>query len=159
MVALIGLDPISTSYCSLAFKMERLFPGFVDAYFGPPGVKAMGELGDAPEASDLLVQARELALAVVGSELEPSRKRFLGAQVEAMVTICRGLAGEGLPYREEVRGCFDIEAPRAPDADLDAAQAELDAILPGSGNLRAGRGGLDHVRRQRTNTWSKVSEE
>ena len=136
MVALIGLDPISTSYCSLAFKIERRFEGFVDAYFGPPGVKAMGELGDAPEAPALLAQARELASAVAGSELEPSRKRFLGAQVQAMVTICRVLAGEELPYREEVRGCFDVDAPRVPDAELDAALAELDGLLPGDGDLQ-----------------------
>ena len=135
MVALIGLDPISTSYCSLAFKIERLFPGFVDAYYGPPGVKAMAELGDPPEAAAVLEQARELAAANAGSDLEPGRRRFLGAQVQGMVTVCRVLAGEALPYREEVRGCLDVEAPRVPDAELDAALAELDGLLPGDGDL------------------------
>jgi len=136
MVALIGLDPVSTSYCSLAFKVERRFPGFVDAYVGPPGVKVMAELGDAPEAAALVDQARTLAEAVAESDLEPGRKRFLAAQLEAVVTICRGLAGERLPYREEVRGCFDVDAPRVPDAELDAALAELDGLLPGDGDLR-----------------------
>ena len=135
MVGLIGLDPISTSYCSLAFKIERLFPGFVDAYYGPPGVKAMAEFGDAPEAAALVEQARTLASAVADSDLEPSRKRFLGAQVAAMVTTCRVLAGESLPYRDEVRGCLDVDAPRVPDAELDAALVELDGLLPGDGSL------------------------
>lgn len=137
MVALIGLDPVSTSYCTLAFKIERLFPGFVDAYYGPPGVKAMAELGDAPEAAALLERAHELAAAVAGSthDLAPSRKRFLAAQIQGMVTTCRVLAGEALPYREEVRGCLDVDATRVPDPELDAALAELDALLPGDGDL------------------------
>ena len=135
-MSLIGLDPISTSYCSLAFKIERVFPGFVDAYYGPPGVRAMADFGPALEPVELIAQAQELGRAVAESGLPEQRKRFLGVQVRAMETVCRMVAGEGLPYRDEVRGCFDIEVEKTPDAVFDAAITELDGLLPGEGSVR-----------------------
>jgi hypothetical protein len=135
-VSLIGLDPISTGYCSLAFKVERLFPGFVDAYVGPPGVRAMAELAPEVDARGLLAQAQEIGAAVAESELPEGRKRYLGAQLRAVETICRMLAGDGLAYREEVCGCLDIVSERTPEADFDAAISELDDILPGEGSVQ-----------------------
>jgi hypothetical protein len=54
-----------------------------------------------------------------------------------MLATCRRLAGDELPYREEVQDCFDILPERTPEATFGAAIAELDALLPGDGDVPA----------------------
>jgi hypothetical protein len=54
-----------------------------------------------------------------------------------MLAISRGLAGDVLPYREEVRVLFDIEPEATPEAVYDIAIAELDRLLPGDGPIAA----------------------
>jgi hypothetical protein len=134
----VALDPISHEYVTLAFGLERLVPGFVDAYVGPPAVKAAALDGDAPEPRLLQDQLRSLLIRIAESDdLVASRVGYLAAQLEAMLTICRGLAGETIAYPDEVRHLFDVDAKRVPDATFQAAIAELDAILPGTGPVTA----------------------
>jgi hypothetical protein len=66
------------------------------------------------------------------------RKSYLEAQLRGMETTARRLAGEPIGYRDEVRACFDIEPAHTPEAAFEAANAELEALLPGTGDL-AGR--------------------
>ncbi|MDP9365676.1 MAG: hypothetical protein M3Q10_15885 [Chloroflexota bacterium] len=127
------LDPISGDYVGLAFGIERHVPGYVDAYVGPAAVKEAALAGDAPEPARLLETARTLAVRVAEAEAPETRVGFLTAQVGAMIATCRRLAGEDLPYAEEVRACFDVEPERTPEAVFDAAIAELDGLLPGNG--------------------------
>jgi hypothetical protein len=84
----------------------------------------------------LLVRARELADAIVAADLIDSRRDFVAAQVGAMVTICRKLAGEPIDYVDEVRTLFDVEPAFTPEAAFDTAIAELDDLLPGEGDVR-----------------------
>jgi hypothetical protein len=130
------LDDLSREYIALAFGIERVFPGFVDAYFGPPEVKETALAGDSPAPAALLARAHELEEAVAAADLLDSRREFLGAQVRAMATVCRMLAGEAVDYRDEVRSLFDIEPGFTPEAVFDAAIAELEELLPGEGDVR-----------------------
>lgn len=130
----VPLDPISDEYVTLAFAIDRLVPGFVDAYGGPPEVKAAALAGDASEPRLLADQLQGLLMRVAEADLPDSRVGYLAAQLEAMLTICRGLAGETIAYTDEVRHLFDVEAERTPDAVLAAAITELDDILPGDGS-------------------------
>ena len=52
-----------------------------------------------------------------------------------MLAIVRRVAGEELPYREEVRLLFDIEPAATPEGVYDAAIADLDSLLPGDGPI------------------------
>jgi hypothetical protein len=45
------------------------------------------------------------------------------------------LRGEPVSYAAEVRGLYDVEPKRVPEAVFDQAIAELDALLPGSGTI------------------------
>lgn len=129
------LDAISGDYVTLALAIERLVPGFVDAYHGPPELRAAALDGDPPDPKQLMSEVRGLLVRVAESDLPPSRIGYLAAQLEAMLTICRGQAGESIAYTDEVRLLFDIEPVRTPDSSFEAAIAELDAIVPGSGPL------------------------
>lgn len=130
------LDDLSHEYLSLSFAIERLFPGFIDAYFGPPEIKDAALAEPDPDPAALLARTNKLLASVAASDLVESRKDFLTAQVGAMVTICRKLAGEPVDYRDEVRTLFDIEPVFTPETAFDVAIAELDDLLPGEGDVR-----------------------
>ena len=127
------LDPVIAEYLELSLTIERLFPGFVDGYFGPPEIREAAETAPEPSAADLLRRAEALNVAVEADDLDPRRTDFLSAQTRAMVAICRKLTGDELPYREEVETFFDIAPDATPEAIFDEAIARLDALLPGTG--------------------------
>jgi len=133
---MITLNALETEYLTLSLEIERLFPGFVDAYMGPDALKTRANSGPAPDPKALLDRARRLLTDVQISDYDDGRKEFLRAQITGIVTTCRRLAGEELDYLEEVHGSFDINVAPVPDADLDRALADLDLALPGDGPVR-----------------------
>lgn len=128
-----ALDPLGRDYALLAFGIERHLPGYVDAYVGPPEVRAEGLAGDPPEPDRLLDAANRLAERVSGPGITTGRAGYLAAQVAAMTTTCRRLAGDSFAYEDEVRRLYGVEATPTPEAVFDAAIADLDAALPGAG--------------------------
>jgi hypothetical protein len=130
------LDALGTEYLTLSLEIERIFPGFVDAYMGPDAIRVRANSGDTPDPKALLDRARRLLTDVQISEYEDNRKEFLRAQIIGIITTCRKLAGEEIPYVDEVRDSFDIHVASVPDAELDASLADLDAVLPGDGPVR-----------------------
>ena len=123
---------IAEVYIRLAHAIDAHAPGFIDGYGGPP------EWADRTvrPTAEVLEQAEGL-LAEVNALPEGPRRRFLEAQARAMHIQARRLSGEVMRYVEEVRGTYDIEPPREPEATFEAALAELDAALPGAGELSA----------------------
>lgn len=131
------LDAISRSYITLAFGIEQHVEGFVDAYFGPEEVRKAALAGEPIAPADLLARANDLLQQIAGGSYPEQRKRYLAAQVRAIVATCRKIAGDSLPYREEVRESFDIEPEHTPETLFDEAIAELDTLLPGEGDVNA----------------------
>lgn len=131
------LDPLSRAYVELAFGIERHIEGTVDAYFGPPEIRDVVVAGPIPPPNALLAQANDLLDTVATADLAPSRADYLTAQAQALVTTCRKLAGEEIPYREDVRLCFDIEPEKIEDAVYEEAIAALGDALPGEGDVAA----------------------
>lgn len=129
------LDDLSQRYVELAFGLERHVEGTVDAYFGPPAIKNAALAGPAPSPHHLLDLATSLLADVQAGELPPARTDYLTAQVLALHTTCRKLAGESISYREEVRLCFDIEPEHTPDSVYENAIATLGDALPGEGDI------------------------
>jgi hypothetical protein len=126
------IDSISQRYIGLAFDLEAHVEGFVDAYFGPPELRERpGPRPPAAIADDLAALRAEVA----ASDYPPQRRAYLDVQLRGMATTARRLAGEPIAYADEVRGCFDIEPVFTPEAVFEQANAELDALLPGAGEL------------------------
>lgn len=122
------MTDVARHYIELAHGIEQHFPGYIDAYFGPEDWK--------PEAmlplAELARQAEELARAVEGLGPGP-RRAWLKAQVAAMQTTLALLQGEALPYREEVRRLYGVEAEAVPESRFEEAIAGLEDVLPGQG--------------------------
>jgi hypothetical protein len=126
------MDTISTRYIQLAYALERHVPGFVDAYTGPPALREHAPELEPAALADALATLRET---VQQADLPPERRALLAVQLRGMHTTARKLAGESISYRDEVRACFDIEPVQTPEAVFEAANAELDGLLPGAGTL------------------------
>src|SRR5205085_7796756 len=108
-------DGLGSAYVRLALAIEQHLPGYIDAYFGPPELKAQAaEAGKLP-LSELMAHARELAAAVAAYQSDAQRTRFLARQVATMQMTLRILSGEAIPFVEEVSGLYDIRPPRVPD--------------------------------------------
>ncbi len=129
------IDPIAREYLEIACGIERLRPGFIDSYFGPEEIK-LAALAAAPDAPTLLRRADALRTAIAGSDLPDDRRAFLAIQTRAMATSCRALAGETIPYEDEVRLLFDIEPTRTPEAVFAEAAEAMQTLLPGDGTVQ-----------------------
>jgi len=128
------LDAFGREYARLSFAIERYVPGFIDAYLGPVTVRAELDFDDPAGALSgyaLVAAARELLAKIPALDATEGRKGYLTKQVEDMLTTARGVAGEDLPYREEVRLLFDVEPKATPEGIYDTAIADLDNLLPG----------------------------
>ncbi len=130
------LDSLSSDYVALAFRLERHIDGLVDAYDGPVIAREAAQSTPAPPG-DLVRNADALLERIATEEIEPSRADYLTAQVSALATLARKLAGEEISYVDEVRALFDIDAERVPDDAYAAAISTLEEALPGDGPVAA----------------------
>lgn len=122
-------DPAEV-YVRLAHAIDAHEEGFVDGYGGP------AEWADRTVVEPVELRSRAEALLDAVQHVEPpGRRAFLDVQVRAMLVTIRRLCGEALPYRDEVRGLFDIEPQGRSQEELDAALENLESRVPGSGPL------------------------
>jgi hypothetical protein len=123
-------------YLELGLRLGRHVEGLVDFYYGPAEL-ADGVAAEPPaDAAALAADAARLLDALeAADELDDSRRSWLRAQVVGLETVARTLAGESIPYADEVERCYGVRPQRTPDSVLEGAHAELDDALPGSGSL------------------------
>ena len=116
-------------YLELGLRLGRHAPELIDSYYGPAGLAR--RIADEP----LLEPAR---LADDGAELLAELDdRWLAAQVRALETTARTLAGEELPYAEEIELTYGIRPRWIDEQEFERAHALLDDALPGSDDLAA----------------------
>ena len=120
---------IAERYLELGLRLGRHEPELVDSYYGPEELRQ--RIDDEPlrEPARLAADAAEL-LADVD---EP----WLAAQVRALETTARTLAGEELPYAEEVELTYGIRPRWVDEQQFERGHALLDEAIPGSGDLAA----------------------
>jgi hypothetical protein len=122
-------------YVRLGLRFDRLESGFVDAYTGDPRIRA--EIADeaAPTPEQLRDQARELLTEVESAGLPDDRADYLRGQLTGLECTARKMSGEPVAFIDEVRAYFQVDVELGDTAGYAAAQAELEALLPGSGPL------------------------
>jgi hypothetical protein len=120
-------------YLVLGLRLGRHIDGFVDAYFGPPELASLvdaesptppGELAD-----DAAALARELQFE------DEHRNTWLREQLAGCETTARRLAGEPIGWADEIERCYGVRPERVPEDRFVEAHAQLDAVLPGTGEL------------------------
>ena len=114
-------------YVRLGLRLGRHVEEAVDAYFGPPDLRAA-------VAAEPPVDPRELVSDAEGllDELEDG---WLRDQVVGLRTYVRMLAGEPGSYADEVEGCYGVRPVHTDEAVFEAAHERLEDLLPGEGAL------------------------
>jgi hypothetical protein len=129
------MDDIGRSYLSLALHLNRHLEGFVDAYFGPPELKAEVEAGELRSPENLACDASELQTEIEEGDYDPQRKEYLLAQTRTMSAVVRKLSGEEFDIVQEAELYFDITPEMADESVLQDFRGQMDSLLPGKGPL------------------------
>jgi hypothetical protein len=124
-------DPVARDYLVLALRLDQHSPGLVDSYIGPADLKAAVDIEQFRRPALLREDAAALRARVADEILEPDRRDWLDAQLVALETHAGVLAGDVLPYEEQVRRCFSWSPVRRDESHFDDAAAELERMLPG----------------------------
>ena len=127
---------VAERYLELALRIGRHDDELVEAYHGPPELEARVAAEEPQEPRRLRDAADALLSDLPASDLGPERRRWLEAQVRALHTATRRLAGEELPYAEEVELLFGITPRWYDEAGYERGRQLLDDALPGSGDVR-----------------------
>jgi hypothetical protein len=132
------MDDLARRYVLLCLRLERLVPGFVDSYVGPPELSEAVSSERAPipaelhdEAMGLRAQAAELSMV----EATAVRGRWLDGQLRAIAALARRAGGEEIAYVDLVEQLYGVPIAPIPEAELLAARDRLDAAAPGTGSL------------------------
>jgi hypothetical protein len=119
------MSTLAERYIQLAHGIQKHFPGYIDAYFGPDELKQV----EKSSLTDLLRMATTLR------EDANTASPWFQAQLASMQTVLEKLLGQIISYREEVKRVYDIEPEHVPEKQFEEAHTTLDALLEGSGSL------------------------
>lgn len=133
------LNQVALQYVRLVLEVGEHEPGYVDAYFGPPEIRAAAR----DHRRDLETLARDTAalrarLAALQAQARGEERRradFLASQLAAVATRLRMLRGQTLPFVEEAEGLYGIRPELRPLASFEPVLARIDALVPGPGPL------------------------
>ncbi|HEY7875745.1 MAG TPA: DUF885 domain-containing protein, partial [Actinomycetota bacterium] len=121
----------------LALRIGRHIDGFVDAYIGPRDLADHVEVEAPVDARALNEESLALLDELAAADLEQDRKRWLLGQLGALECVTDRLAGAQIRWSDEVERCYGVRPREAPTSDFEKVHSELDAVLPGGGDLRA----------------------
>jgi hypothetical protein len=114
-------------YLVLSLRIGRHVDGIVDAYYGPPALAARVEAEPPVKPRELIAEADALL-----GELQDGWPRD---QVVGLRTYAGVLAGEHVPYADEVEGCYGVRPVHTDEAVFAEAHERLEDLLPGNGPL------------------------
>jgi hypothetical protein len=114
-------------YLELCLRLGRHVDGLVDAYYGPAEIKERVDAEELRDPAALVIDAASL--------LEEADDGWLRAQLVGLETVARKLAGQEIPYEDEVERCYGVRPEWVPEESFEAAHRELDRALPGNGSL------------------------
>jgi hypothetical protein len=135
----LGVDELARRYLLLGLRLDRISPGFVDSYVGPPALAEIARAEPEPLAAELHAEAlalREMAESLDGDGAAGEHRRlwFLG-QLRAISALARQAGGEEIAYLDLVEELFGIPIRPIPEDELTAARGQVEAALPGRGSL------------------------
>ncbi|MEO9968343.1 MAG: hypothetical protein ABJG15_00720 [Hyphomonadaceae bacterium] len=134
------LDVLGAQFVELALHMGRLDSNYVDAYHGPDIWKTTTD-AMTPDAERLAgdIDSLKMMLAAFDSEdqSEAVRKAQLGKLLRAMSVRLKVVTGEAVAFDTEVSEIYDVTPPIYDLSKYDAVLAEIDALVPGEGDLAA----------------------
>ena len=121
------MDDLWERYLLLGLRLGRHVDGLVDAYFGPAALKERVDAEPPAAPAELADEAGALA--------RRAESGWLRAQLLGCETTARRLDGESIAWSDEVERCYGVRPERTDESRFTAAHEQLDAALPGDGEL------------------------
>ncbi|WP_338426531.1 hypothetical protein [Sphingopyxis kveilinensis] len=135
-----ALDKIAASYLRLSLEIGTHEPGYIDAYYGPPELKAAAEASPRDKTA-LLAATRALMAETqrtarrLADPLAKRRATFLSAQLRAAETRLLMMEGTRFAFVDEAERLFGVRPRLKPLASYDAELVKIEALVPGDGAL------------------------
>ncbi len=127
---------VVADYLELGLALGRHIEGMVDAYYGPPELKARIDAEPLRTPAELEARARRLLADLeTDDSIVAHRRRYLSGQVQGLRTTAAKLAGASIGYLDEVEACYGVRPSKVDEEEFAAAHRRLDDVLPGSGPL------------------------
>src|SRR4051794_9065455 len=137
-----SMAQIAQEYVRLVLAMGQHDPDYVDAYYGPAGIKAEADsaklsLDDIQKTVATVTEWIKGVQADGRDELSRLRHQYLSKQLAAMGARIRMLKGERFSFDQESKALYDAVAPVYPDSHFQEVLDRLDSRFPGGGPLVA----------------------
>ncbi len=133
----MSADDAVRDYLLVVLRLGHRLPGLVSVCSGDDDLGVRVRREPPASAGSLVRAAGELARRLPGLGLDPRRERFLDAQLVACEWAARRLAGQAVTFSAEVAAAYDTRIGVGSEDEHRAVHCELDALLPGSGDLGA----------------------
>ena len=132
------MDRIGAEFVRLALHMGQIDINYVDAYHGPEAWRSSIEAIE-PDADKLASEITDLQTQIAAYDpsdpAETNRKAQLEKLLRAMAVRLRVVTGEAVSFDTEVSEIYDVTPLVYDLSEYDAVLAEIDALLPGEGDL------------------------
>ena len=136
------MTPLAERYIKLVLALGQHDPDYVDAYYGPDGLKkdavaSKRSLADIDADAHAVREAlKNVRLPDDADEMTRLRREYLIRQTEALGARVAMLSGTRLDFDEESKALYDAVAPVHPESEFEAVLSQLDRRLPGAGTLQ-----------------------
>jgi hypothetical protein len=133
------VDEIAEAYVRLTLALGLHDQDYVDAYYGPPGWRSDVEesrpsLAEIERSAQVLVE-QLTALRTEPGTPESQRQDHLLRQVRSLRSRAMIVGGSAMSFDAESEALYGAVAPRLEEAHFADVLAELDRLLPGSGDI------------------------
>lgn len=135
------INQLADRYVRLGLDIGQYDASFVDAYYGPDSLKPTAAKKSVFPKDSFLLQVQQLQdelsrLVNTGSDsIVGLRSAWMKAQLTAFGRRIKIFAGELASFDEESRELYGTVAPAYPESHYQALVAQLNALLPGNGNI------------------------
>src|SRR5688500_3629609 len=121
------MDELARRYVLLCLRLERVAPGLIDSYVGPPELSELVTAEEPLPAVTLHEEALALrALVAEWPDITPVRARWLDGQLRAIAVLARRAGGEEIAYLDLVEQLYGVPIAPTPEAELEAARDRVD---------------------------------
>ncbi|WP_444997868.1 hypothetical protein [Aliikangiella sp. IMCC44359] len=133
------VNQLAEKYVKLSLKIGQHSKYYVDAYYGP-------EEWHPQDVKTPLEQLKEEALALYKSSeqltneeiaTQQTRLEFLRIHFSSSIQYINQLQGKHLNFMSECKALYDIQPPEYDEEHFNTVLAELDSLVPGTGELNA----------------------
>lgn len=133
------LNQLARDYVALSLEIGTHEDGYIDAYYGPPEIRALAEKAPRDKAAlrAEIVNMRGLLNLLNGRMpgIDARRIAFLDKQLIAADTRLAMMMGEKFKFADEAERLFGVRPQLKPLSVYDAGLAEIAKLLPGDGPL------------------------